>query len=193
MQDFAEQLVKLRPMLVNVARRHLHNDAWIEDAVSETLVAALENPAGFGGRAKLRTWLVGILLHKAVDQIRRHTRERSIDGDSHAAYEAGSASLDDGECEPFGEASAQWGDPQERLARREFMALFDRAVKELPPQLGRAFVLRNWMDAETDDICCELGVTANHLGVMLHRARNRLRSSLRSHFLPSSSAMPSHA
>ncbi len=65
----------MRPMLVRMARQRLRNDAWAEDAVSETLVAALESPAAFAGRAKVQTWLVGILKHKVVDQIRRHTRE----------------------------------------------------------------------------------------------------------------------
>ena len=51
MNTFAEQVVALRPMLVRVARQRLRNDAWAEDAVSETLVAALENPGAFTGRA----------------------------------------------------------------------------------------------------------------------------------------------
>ena len=74
MQDFADQVAAIRPMLVRTARRRLRNDAWAEDAVSETLVAALEKPSAFAGRAAVQSWLVGILKHKTVDQIRRHTR-----------------------------------------------------------------------------------------------------------------------
>jgi RNA polymerase sigma-70 factor (ECF subfamily) len=51
MQEFAEQVAAHRPLLVKMARLRLRNDAWAEDAVSETLVAALENGAAFGGRA----------------------------------------------------------------------------------------------------------------------------------------------
>ncbi len=185
MHDFADQVVALRPMLVRVARQKLRNDAWAEDAVSETLVAALENPAAFTGRAMLRTWLVGILKHKVVDQVRRHTRECQVDacdaepefGDLPDALPGGAV-----------EARAEWGDPQERLHRRQFMAQFDECLKTLPPQQGRAFMLRNWMDKETDDICDELGVTANHLAVMLHRARRRLRASLQSQWFPAAGA-----
>ena len=181
MQDFADQVVALRPMLVRMARQRLRNDAWAEDAVSETLIAALEKPGAFAGRATARTWLVGILKHKVVDQIRRHTRECQV------------ASFDD---EPeFGdlpdatsggavEAQAKWGDPQECLSRRQFMEQFDKCLKALPPQQGRAFMLRNWMEEETEDICSELGVTANNLAVMLHRARNRLRASLQTQWIP---------
>jgi RNA polymerase sigma-70 factor, ECF subfamily len=188
MHDYADQLVTLRPMLVRMARQRLRNDAWVEDAVSETLVAALENPHAFAGRAQLRTWVVGILKHKLVDQIRRHTREcqmhESVEGD-----EADAGLLADGAGESVVEAPAEWGDPQERLSRRQFMAQFEQVVRQLPPQQGRAFLMRNWMEAETEDICSELGVTANHLAVILHRARQRLRGSLRTHWLPAGTAL----
>jgi RNA polymerase sigma-70 factor (TIGR02943 family) len=178
---YADAVVALRPMLVRVARQKLRNEAWAEDAVSEALVAALENPAAHAGRASLRTWLVGILKHKIVDQIRRHTRECQVD-----AYDAEPefGALSDGLPGAPGEAHADWGDPQERLDRRQFMAELDRCLKTLPPQHGRAFVLRDWMDKETDDVCAELGVTANHLAVMLHRARRRLRESLQANWMP---------
>ena len=189
MQDFAAELVELRPLLVRMARQRLKNDAWVEDAVSETLIAALENPAAYAGRAKLRTWAVGILKHKLVDQIRRHTRECQVDApDDEPGHDM--AGEDGGEA--LFEAPAEWGDPQERLSQRQFMAQFDRCLKELPRQQGRAFVMRNWMEAETEDICRELGVTANHLAVMLHRARGRLRASLTTHWLGARAALPAH-
>lgn len=189
MHDFAAQLVELRPLLVRMARQRLKNDAWVEDAVSETLVAALENPAAYAGRAKLRTWAVGILKHKVVDQIRRHTRECQVDTpDDEPEFDT----LADASADTLAEAPAEWGDPQERLSRRQFMACFQRSLKELPQQQGRAFMMRNWMDAETEDICSELGVTANHLAVMLHRARHKLRASLATQWLGARAALPSH-
>jgi RNA polymerase sigma-70 factor (ECF subfamily) len=189
MDDFARQVVELRPMLVRTARQRLRNDAWAEDAVSETLVAALENPASFTGRAALRTWLVGILKHKVVDQIRRHTRECQVD---HAEDEEPEFGDLPGALPGLPEAHAEWGDPQRRLEGRQFMAQFSECLKALPPQQGRAFVLRNWMDKDTDDICNELGVTANHLAVMLHRARRKLRDSLQGQWMPAgrAAAMP---
>jgi RNA polymerase sigma-70 factor, ECF subfamily len=180
MQSLTDQIVALRPMLVRIARQRLRNDAWAEDAVSETLVAALEKPGAFAGRAAIRTWLVGILKHKTVDQIRRHTRECQVDsfGDESDFGDLSGAA-------PGGvvEAQAHWGDPQERLSRRQFMAQFETCLKALPPAQGRAFMLRNWMGEETDDICDELGVTANNLAVMLHRARNRLRASMQAQWV----------
>jgi len=181
MQDFADQLVALRPMLVRAARQRLRNDAWAEDAVSETLVAALENPGAFAGRAKLQTWLVGILKHKVVDQTRRGTRECQLESFDDESESGDPSSALPGT--PF-EGRADGDDPQERLSRRQFMAQFDKCLKELPPQQGRAFILRNWMEQETDEICSQLGITAGNLAVTLHRARNRLRDSLPRHWRP---------
>jgi RNA polymerase sigma-70 factor (ECF subfamily) len=173
---FADQVVALRPLLVRMARQRLRNDAWAEDAVSETLVAALEHPASFGGRATVKTWLAGILKHKVVDQIRRHTRECQAEAFDDEEPEFGE--LHDAAPSAAFETHSEWGDPQERLSRRQFMAQLDQCLKALPPQQSRAFMLRNWMEEETDEICKQLGVTSNNLAVMLHRARNRLRSSL---------------
>ena len=54
MSDFALQIETLRPQLLRFARTQLRNDAWAEDAVSESLVAALERPAAFGGQSQLK-------------------------------------------------------------------------------------------------------------------------------------------
>ena len=77
MSDFAKALETLRPQLLKFARLQLRNPDWAEDAVSETLLAALEKPQAFAGQSQLKTWLIGILKHKLVDQIRRHQREIS--------------------------------------------------------------------------------------------------------------------
>ena len=62
--DLHQQLQTHRPMLLKFAMRQLRNTAWAEDAVSETLLAALAKPDAFEGRSQLRTWLVGILKFK---------------------------------------------------------------------------------------------------------------------------------
>jgi RNA polymerase sigma-70 factor (ECF subfamily) len=71
MNELTNLLETLRPQLLRYARLQLHNDAWAEDAVSETLLAAIEKPEAFAGRAQPKTWLTGILKHKLVDQMRR--------------------------------------------------------------------------------------------------------------------------
>ena len=178
MHDFANQVAALRPMLVRMARMRLRNEAWVEDAVSETVVAALEKPHAFAGRSSLQTWLVGILNHKTVNQIRRNTRERQIavSEDGAECENNAAATTDDA-----GDAWAQQNDPQECLQQRQFMTILDRGIRALPANQGQAFMLRYWQEEDASDICAELGVTPNNLNVLLHRARLRLRMSLATH------------
>lgn len=39
-------------------------------------------------------------------------------------------------------------------------------------------MMREWLERDTEDICQELGITANNCGVMLYRARMQLRECL---------------
>ena len=175
----ADQIAMHRPMLVRVARQRLHNDAWVEDAVSETLVAALDKPDAYSGRATVRTWLVSILKHKVVDQIRRHTREcqvETFDDDEPEFGDLSNATRGD-----VAEPRAVWGDPVQCLSRRQFMEHLERCMRTLPAQQARAVMLRDCLEEETLSICNELGVTSNNLAVLLHRARGTLRASLHVH------------
>jgi len=86
--DFAREVEALRPELLRFARYQLRNDDWAKDAVSETVLAALEKPQAFSGRSQLKTLLIGILKHKLIDQLRRRARELSATTDDEADLDA---------------------------------------------------------------------------------------------------------
>ena len=178
MSDLSALLETLRPQLLRYARLQLRNDAWAEDAVSETLLVALEKPESFAGRAQPKTWLIGILKHKLIDQVRRHARECQVaardDDDEGAAFE----DLLYDETHHFRDVPQDWGDPQAVIGQQQFMVVLDACIETMPPQLGRVFLMREWMELETDEICKELAITPTNLWVMLHRARLRLRECL---------------
>jgi RNA polymerase sigma-70 factor (TIGR02943 family) len=117
MSDFPARVEALRQPLLRFARAQLRNDAWAEDAVSDTLLAALEKPQAFAGQSQLKTWLVGILKHKVIDQLRRHTREATLlsrDDDED---------LDEQLFAPDGhwrQMPQDWGDPEGQLRQRQF-------------------------------------------------------------------------
>jgi RNA polymerase sigma-70 factor (TIGR02943 family) len=176
MSDYAQALQSLRPQLLKYARLQLRNPAWAEDAVSETLLAALEKPQAFAGQSQLKTWLIGILKHKLIDQIRRNSREIS----SSASDEDG-VDLDELLFKPDGhwrEMPQDWGDPEQALRQMEFMKVLEACVDHLPGQQGRLFMMREWLELETDEICKVLAISPTNLWVMLHRARLRLRDCL---------------
>jgi len=175
MTDFAHQVEALRPQLLRFARSQLRNDAWAEDAVSETMLAALEKPQSFAGGSQLKTWLVGILKHKVIDQLRKQSREASLTSadDEQDLDELLFAA--DGH---WREAPKEWGDPEHALRERQFFDVLEACVQHLPGVQGRVFMMREWLELETDEICKELAITSTNLWVMLHRARLRLRDCL---------------
>jgi RNA polymerase sigma-70 factor (ECF subfamily) len=160
-----------------MARLQLRNDAWAEDAVSETLLAALEGAAGFAGQSQVKTWVVGILKHKIIDQFRRGGREVSVDAQVEAA---GAESLDDLYRSDGHRLHAplDWGDPEASLAQAQFFEVLQACVERLPAAQGRVFMMREWLEYDTTQICKELGITSTNCFVMLHRARLRLRECL---------------
>ncbi|MFW5333088.1 sigma-70 family RNA polymerase sigma factor [Hydrogenophaga sp. ZJX-1] len=176
--DFEQQLVEQRSYLMRFARLQLRNDAWAEDAVSETILAALAKPQAFEARSQFKTWLVGILKHKIIDSMRQRQREVMLDSGSdndsadpleHMAFKA------DGH---FAEKPADWGNPEQDLNSRQFFAILEACTDKLPPVQGRLFLMREWLELSSEEICKELALTPTNLYVQLHRARLRLRECL---------------
>jgi len=175
MSEFARQVETLRPQLLRYARSQLRNDAWAEDAVSEVLLVALEKPQAFSGQSQLKTWLVGILKHKVIDQVRRHSRECTILSDDDESDVDELLFKADGH---WREAPQDWGDPEQTVNQRQFFEVLELCVERLPPAQGRVFMMREWLELATDEIWKELAITSTNLWVLLHRARLRLRDCL---------------
>ncbi len=75
-------------------------------------------------------------------------------------------------------APQDWGDPEQSLRQVEFFQVLEACVDQLPGQQGRLFMMREWLELETDEICKQLSISPTNLWVMLHRARLRLRECL---------------
>jgi RNA polymerase sigma-70 factor (ECF subfamily) len=178
MTSFEQQIVALQGYLLKFARLQLRNDAWAQDAVSETVVAALTKPQSFGNRSQLKTWLVGILKHKVIDALRHHCREVSAleqTDDDNADPLEDIAFQTDGH---FVEAPADWGNPEQQASSQQFFAILEACVSKLPASQGRLFLMREWLELSSEEICKELQLTPTNLYVQLHRARLRLRECL---------------
>ncbi len=178
MTSFEEQTVALQDYLLKFARLQLRNDAWAEDAVSETVLAALAKPQSFGNRSQLKTWLVGILKHKVVDALRHHHREVCVGGDSDDAQADPLESIDFQADGHFTEQPADWGNPEQQTSSQQFFEILEACASKLPAAQGRLFLMREWLELSSEEICKELQLTPTNLYVQLHRARLRLRACL---------------
>lgn len=185
---FDQQVASHRDYLMRFARLQLRNEAWAEDAVSETLLAALSKPLSFGSRSQLKTWLVGILKHKIIDALRHHGREVCVGGDSEEEQADPLESMAFKADGHFLERPAEWGNPEQDLSSRQFFEILEACASKLPASQGRLFLMREWLELSSDEICKELDLTATNLYVQLHRARLRLRECLELNWFASSRA-----
>jgi RNA polymerase sigma-70 factor (ECF subfamily) len=167
-----------RGYLLRYARLQLRNPAQAEDAVQETLLAAIEGAARFSGKSALRTWLTGILKHKIIDQLRRAAREQAFAGDDDDGAEADAVDALFARDGHWREFPAAWGNPDAALENSRFWIAFEQCTRRLPARTARVFMMREVMEMSTDEICKALDITATNCWVMLHRARLTLRECL---------------
>jgi RNA polymerase sigma-70 factor (ECF subfamily) len=172
MKDFRTEVEGQRAYLLRYARLQLRDGAAAEDAVQETLLAALAGEKGFAGRSNLRTWLTGILKHKIIDTLRKAGREQPLPEDDDgldALFDQGGHWID---------PPQPWRDPDASLETQQFFVKLEECLARLPAKTARAFMMREHLGFETGDICKELTVTPTHCWVLLHRARLALRECL---------------
>jgi RNA polymerase sigma-70 factor (ECF subfamily) len=179
--DRQSELTALRPDLLRFARLQLRDAGAAEDAVQETLLAALTGSHRFESRSSYKTWLISILRNKIIDTIR--SRSREVSASSLAADEAGDDLLNDTLFERDGHWTdaakpGRWADPETSFEQQQFWKVFEACLDHLPAKTARVFMMREFLGFETDEICKEAGISASNCWVVLHRARLGLRTCL---------------
>ena len=142
-----------------------------EDLVQDVFTTFLERLDSFEGRSQLRTWLFGILHRKALERHRA-----SITADRMDPIDEVFESRFDN--------SGEWARPPADLERlmlsKEIGEVIRGCMDGLPANQREAFVLREVEDFDTAEICKILDVSVTNFGVLMHRARARLRECLES-------------
>lgn len=172
-----DALQQHRSYLVRYAMLQLRDPHQAEDAVQETLVAALDSRNGFSAQSSLRTWLIGILKHKILDVLRKRAREPELDIPDG---ENGNALLDAlfDEHGHWSESPRTWANPEQSIENAHFWTVFEQCNQRMPLNTARAFMMREFMEMSTEEICQELAISTTNCWVLLHRARLALRECL---------------
>jgi len=140
-----------------------------EDLVQDVFTTFLEKLDSFEGRSQVRTWLFGILHRKALE---RH-RASMVDDRMDPIDEVFESRFD---------ANGKWARPPADLERlmlsNEIGELIRGCMDGLPVNQREVFVLREVQGLDTGEICKILEVSVTNFGVLMHRARARLRECL---------------
>ena len=146
------------PAVWQTAYRLLGNHADAADCFQETLVSALN----VSRRQRVRSFsalLTRLATARAIDQLRRRFRR----SDCSRSPDDASAVKDEAPC------------PAEQAQQRELADRVRRLLHQLPAQEAEAFCLRYLNDMSYQEIAGALGISTNAAGVLLHRAKARLR------------------
>ena len=172
-----QQLESMRPALIRFALLQLRNPELAEDSVQDALLAVIEKPNQFSGNSSLRTYVIGILKFKIIDGLRVAGRTVQIETEQDQSeddvidhlFKANGHTVD---------PPRAWGNPDAILEQQDFFRVMEVCLEKLPAQNARVFMMREWLDLETEEICKELNLSSSNLWVILYRARLRLRECL---------------
>jgi RNA polymerase sigma-70 factor (ECF subfamily) len=157
MTDWDELMAREGPAVWRTVYRLVQNRADADECFQETFLAALE----IANRQPVRNWPA--LLHRlatsrAIDRLRKRLRRMRH--------------------EQFVDLSQTVGtdhDPSEQAEAIELAGALRRAVAQLPAKQGEVFWLHEIGDWSYQQIGDQLGITVNAVGVLLHRARQKLQ------------------
>lgn len=170
--------------LFRYALSRVRNEASAEDLIQDTLLTGFKSRANFKGDSSELTWLTGILRNKIFEYYRRQAKEVPLlPSDEEADPES---EFFDGRHWSASSSPRDWGgEPARKAETLEFTVALRSCLDALTQNVARAFILREMEGLAPRETALALGVSPEHLAVLLYRARMRLRRCLeRSHFAP---------
>jgi len=183
---FDELVRQHHSTLTRMARGYVADREVAEEVVQDTWMAVIEGLGRFEGRSSLRTWIFGIMIHKAKDRgvrEKRHTTFSSfasVDDDSDET-------VDPSRFHQSGEWAGHWAfpprswddqTPEKLLTSQQAVNAMNRAIEALPRTLKEVLMLRDVEGVEVKEACELLKITGTNLYVRLHRARERVRQAV---------------
>jgi RNA polymerase sigma-70 factor, ECF subfamily len=154
-----QELVDQHGSLVwRLAYRLLGNEHDAADCYQTVFVQAYEASK----REAIENWpgfLSRLTTTRGIDLLRVRVRHRHSEAET-MLREARSSAADD---------------PQQAAVCRELIARLREALMHLPADQAHVFCLRYFEQLSNQEIGVQLATNANHVGVLLHRARDALR------------------
>ena len=136
-----------------------------EEVAQEVFLRAWRGLARFEERAQLSTWLYRIAFNEAQRRLSRRGPPTAVpDSDGHDPVTA--------------IAEAPHLGPEAQALDREFEAVLERALLQLPAEWRAAVILRDIEGLSTEDAAAVVGARQAAFKSRLHRGRMQLRAVL---------------
>ncbi len=140
-----------------------------QDLAQSVFLALMESIGRFQGRSHIRTFIFGIFYNKVSEHLRE---KQKVEGNDPI----------DEVMESRFDNKGRWRQPpadiEQGVFDREVRGMIQECLENVPRGQRIAFYLREVEELTTPEICKKLAISGTNLGVLLYRARNRLRECL---------------
>lgn len=180
-----EWIESVRQQMLAFAFNQLNDHHLAEDAVQESLMAALQHRDQFKGQASFKSWVFAILKNKMVDYMRKNSKYTALsdlsstqDNEDHlldTLFDQSGHWHKDSIPHAFNQS---WCNPEAHVHADSFWQVLETCLTHLPSEQARAFLMREYLELATDDICQQLAISHSHYYVLMHRAKLRLQTCL---------------
>lgn len=154
-ESFRFLVERYRDKAFSVAFSVLRNQVFTEDVVQESFIRAYRKIETFRGDAAFSTWLMRIVVNEAIKVLRKKKKE--IEGHKELANVN----------EP------QLNNSIKLMQKREQRIYIDKAMKQMPQREALVLQLYYLEDLSLKEMEEVMALKADHIKVLLYRARKR--------------------
>jgi RNA polymerase sigma-70 factor, ECF subfamily len=157
--------------VLRLAQNITRNQADAEDVMQDSFSLAFRRLDSFHGEARFSSWLGRITVNQSLVAIRkRRSREIPLDvpsesSDGHRPFDPGDPGLS----------------PEECLVQQEMKDIVAAAVGQLKPSFRSVIEVHYLQENSTEETARILKLSGDAVKSRLHRARRKLRETLRGH------------
>ena len=144
-----------------LCRMLLNSAPLAEDATQETFMRAYRHFDRYDTALPFWQWIASIANNYCVDQMRKKNHSEKLFGDEEVE---------------FGQASSLDQHLLAALVDYEDAQALNNAIAQLPDKYRVPLVLAYFNDASYEQIAKDLAISRSHVGVLLLRAKQQLRS-----------------
>ncbi len=153
-------IVKWKDSLFRFFDRSINNKADAEDLTQRVFIRVYQSAPRYQPRAKFSSYLFTIARNLLIDEIKKRNRQKT------SIY---SDELAQDRIEGSGEELNEWTE------------ILDFAMKEIPENYSTALLLRVQRELSYREIADIMKVSESRIKTWIHRARNHLKHTLKSH------------
>lgn len=159
-KDFRQILAEHQALLSRVASSYEANESVRQELLQEIALAVWQGLERFKGDASLKTYILKIAHNRAVTHVSKEMKNRDVSQPDDDMIGSAAGAKDD--------------EPEYAQARSRQVATLLEAIRTLPVTMRQVMTLtlEGLSYQEIADIC---GLTKNHVGVLLQRAKNTLQ------------------